>query len=359
MILLLDLPQPVHGMSSVNLAVVQNAKSSGIKLSIINTVPSYAARFFNTNSWLFFKMVHSVFCFFYFLFMSLFNFKKVVYRPINGGFGQLFDMFYFIICRIFFNKIYIHHHSFNYLNNRSRFFWFLNKIAGLNSKHIVLGKKMGEKLKSIYGVSDDNIIILSNLAFFDVSEDAVIEKDRTVKLGHLANLCFEKGVDVFIDVCNGLNELNFDFEAIIAGPFLDNKTEELVVSVVKDNVNIKYIGSVYGDDKRDFYKNIDCFIFPSKYKNEAEPLVLFEAAEQSNFLIGSQRGCMEDVINSLGGITFPEDEDLSNNILNYIVEMHSKLIFENQARAKRKESFIQEIVKAKKSLLILLDEMNK
>lgn len=359
MVFLLDLPAPIHGMSSINLAIANYSKSQGLSPRIINTVPSYSAKYFGTKYWGGVKLFHTLFCYIYFLYASTLNVGKVVYRPINGGSGQVYDLVYILICRIFLNKIYVHHHSFNYLNQRSGLFSVLNKLMGSKSKHVVLGQKMADDLAKLYGIDKNNIIVLSNLAFFNASNEYCVENKGPIKLGHLANLCVDKGVDVFVDVCEKLNELNVKFEAIIAGPFADQQSELLVLEAVKNHKNIQYIGSVYHDQKLEFYKNIDCFIFPSKYKNEAEPLVLFEAAESATLLVGSQRGCMKDVIQSLNGFSFPEDNNLTNNIVQTITDTINNNGFELEAKKLRLAQFKNEHVKATGSLKNLMDDMKQ
>jgi glycosyltransferase involved in cell wall biosynthesis len=359
LVFLMDLPNPVHGMSNINLAIKNKAIASNLSPKVINTVPSYAAKFFSTKWWGLFKILHTVFCYFKFILLSITNIKGVVYRPINGGSGQIYDLFYILICRIFLNKIYVHHHSFNYLNQRSGLFSVLNKLMGSKTKHVVLGQKMADDLAKLYDIKNNNIIVLSNLAFFNASNEYCTENKGPIKLGHLANLCVDKGVDVFVDVCEKLNELNVDFEAIIAGPFADQQSELLVLEAVGNHKNIQYIGSVYNEQKKEFYKNIDCFIFPSKYKNEAEPLVLFEAAESATLLIGSQRGCMKDVINSLAGFSFPEDNNLTNNIVKTITDTINNNGFELEAKKQRLEQFKNEHVKAIGFLKLLMDDMKQ
>ena len=59
MIFLMDLPKPIHGMSTINLAVYQQALNDQLTPRIINTVPSYAARYFTTRYWGIFKLLHT------------------------------------------------------------------------------------------------------------------------------------------------------------------------------------------------------------------------------------------------------------------------------------------------------------
>jgi len=361
MIFLLDLPNPVHGMSNVNLAVLNTVTELKLKPKVINTVPSYAAKYFTTKLWFMFKLAHTVFSYAIFIFYSFFNVGKVVYRPINGGVGQVFDLVYILICKIFNNKIYLHHHSFNYLNSYSKLFFILNTLSGAKTTHIVLGKKMGESLTKLYRIESKNIKIVSNLAFFESdnlpSKSDVSDSKQPVVIGHLANLCVEKGVDLFIEICHVLNTKNIDFTAIIAGPCVDGNTETIVNKAVKDLQQITYLGPLYNSDKEAFYQGLDCFFFPSKYKNEAEPLVLYEAAINGTHIIGSRQGCMEDVINKLNGFSAEVDTNICMKMADHLIEKIENCDFSSKNKSIRINLFMEEQIKAKEALLEFIKEM--
>ena len=149
MIFLMDLPDPVHGMSNMNLAIRKYLSTQNINPRVINTVPSYASNYFPSKTWVLFKLVHSIYCCINFLISSFFNIKGVTYRPINGGGGQFFDLIYLAIARLFLNKVFIHHHSYSYLNSYNKLFAFLNTIIGSNSVHIVLTSSMAQLLSPV------------------------------------------------------------------------------------------------------------------------------------------------------------------------------------------------------------------
>jgi len=326
---------------------------------VINTVPSYASRLFNTRIWLVAKILHTFICFFYFSVLSISNIKEPVYRPINGGFGQIYDLVYIILCRLFFNKIYIHHHSFNYLNKKSLLFTLLNKVMGQGSIHVVLGPRMGERLSTIYGVKPEQIELLSNVAFFKEDKVDVVAAHKELVIGHLANLCVDKGVDVFASLCRELKARNVLFRAKIAGPFADVGSENVVKELLLELDEVEYLGSVYGDDKEVFFQSLDAFIFPSKYKNEAEPLVLYEAAQYGVLNLGTQRGCMQDVISNLHGSSFPEDENLVINLANSICDAIDTGALNEIERKGRVDGFKLMRSEAKKSLNNLIASMEE
>jgi glycosyltransferase involved in cell wall biosynthesis len=354
----MDLPKPVHGMANVNLAILEYTRKLNIEPQVINTVPSYAARFFTSKLWTPFKIVHTFLCCLRLLIALFFNIKGVVYRPINGGNGQVYDLIYISLCKIFGCKIYIHHHSFNYLNSKKTVFSMLNKLAGESTIHVVLGERMAVLLNELYGINKNNIKVVSNLAFFEALPSNLKNiNNEVIKIGHLANLCIEKGVDVFIDVCRELYNSGVNFTAEIAGPCVDDKSKIMVTNAVNELPPLKYLGPVYSKDKDSFYHDLDCFVFPSKYSNEAEPLVLYEAALNGVYLIGTRRGCMADVIKGLNGFSC----DVTPNTIEEISkEIKSQLNgggFNFESKVERLNLFKQGQTKSKESLLQLLNDM--
>ncbi|MFT2090321.1 glycosyltransferase family 4 protein [Paraglaciecola sp. 2405UD69-4] len=359
MIFLMDLPSPVHGMSNVNKAINDFSSDNGLKHTTINTVPSYAVKYYPGSFWTIVKLIHTIYCLIKLVVSFLSDESKSLYRPINGGSGQVFDLIYFCIARIFTKKIYIHHHSFAYLNKYSRLFNALNKLSGKHSIHIVLGEKMKELLVDLYNIDAKRIVVLSNLAFFETHDIDINKPKSNLTLGHLANLCKEKGVDVFIGVCQKLHDLNVPFNAKIAGPFVDEETQKFVSEALKLIPELEYLGPLYGDDKESFYRELDCFIFPSKYVNEAEPLVLYEAAVYGTYLIGSRRGCMESVIKNLYGFSVPESEQMEVRIADKICEEINLGGFDIKSSEMRKTALHQESQRFKARLTTLIDDMKR
>ncbi|WP_348704070.1 glycosyltransferase family 4 protein [uncultured Neptuniibacter sp.] len=355
-IFLVDLPDPVHGMSNVNHSVLSEALSRGIKPVVINTAPSYAASFYGKRLWGVIKFCHSFVCalrlFFYLVLCS----ESVVYRPINGGLGQVYDFGYIILCKIFGSKILIHHHSFNYLNNRRWFFKVLNQLGGKESIHIVLGARMKEKLIELYGIYPEKIHILSNIAFFSGNRSIPFQENRPIVVGHLANLCVEKGIGDFIALCEALSSKGYEFRAHIAGPYTDLKSKEIIGNVISKLPQVKYLGPLYGADKDSFFQGLDIFVFPSHYCNEAEPLVLYEAAQFGVLNLGTRRGCMASVIKSLGGISFDE-RGVVTQMANAISDLEQAGSLGLEAREERVTRFLEEKARGSKALDKLFELM--
>ena len=302
MIFLADLPPPIHGMSNVNLDIYEVFCNHGCTVKLLNTAPSKKAKYFRSKLWPILKGVQSITSLVKVFYLLFTNQHNCIYRPINGGKGQIYDIAYIAIARIFKARIFIHHHATSYITNESLLFKILLKTSGAETTHIVLGQSMANALTLRFSVPSQKIVTLSNCYFFEsCPPQSTPLSDSTLAIGHLSNLCIDKGVDTFALLCRELDQLNISFTAKIAGPFADKHAEKIVTDLCKDLPCINYLGPLYGEAKVHFFHNLDIFILPSI--NEAEPLVLYEAAQHGAFLIGGTVGCMKDVIESLGGFS--------------------------------------------------------
>jgi glycosyltransferase involved in cell wall biosynthesis len=104
-----------------------------------------------------------------------------------------------------------------------------------------------------------------------------------------------KGIDRFLDLAAELASVP-DLEVHIAGPFADRETQALVERQVALLPNITYHGPLFGNDKQQFYELIDMFVFLSRYPNEAEPLVIYEAMAAGLPVAVTNRGCMCELL---------------------------------------------------------------
>jgi len=342
MIFLADLPKPLHGMSNVNQQMLNVLKKSNAKVIVINTAPSYGAAFFKTKRWAVLKVFHTLLCALRLILALVFSGERAVYRPIYGGFGQVYDVLYLGILQIFRCKIVIHHHSFEYLHNRKRLFAKTNQVAGTNAIHLVLGDAMRDSLTKYYGIPGQRIIKLSNLAFFEQDGESIrLDDHQAPWLGHLANLCDVKGIDVVDGLCRRLAQDGVDFHARIAGPFADEVARVRVLSLNEDLQQVDYLGPVYDDAKDVYYGSLDIFIFFSKYVSEAEPLVLYEAGQQGCYIIGSNRGCMGSMINDLQGLSLDWQSAPIEAIVGKIQQLAQSGALTYEARLARAAHFNQ------------------
>jgi glycosyltransferase involved in cell wall biosynthesis len=101
-----------------------------------------------------------------------------------------------------------------------------------------------------------------NIASSECNHKFMHLKDITI--GFIGNLTINKGFDIFLDICSSPG-----VQAVIAG-------SGTLESKIPSKNNIKFLGYVNEEQKKDFYREIDILIFPSII-DETFSLVCFEA----------------------------------------------------------------------------------
>ena len=357
MIFVADLPPPIHGMSFINKEFYGICHLHLENVKLINTSSGSKLKLKSNLIRLSLKATHLLVCFFKLFLISIFNTRDVLYRPIYGGKGQIFDLVFLIIAKLFKHQVYIHHHSYQYINNPNLLTALLFRISIKNTIHITLSDSMGKRLSTIYNIELDNILTISNISFFE-SALTEVYSSKKITIGHLANLCFDKGLDSFVEVCEALNEYGLVFEATLAGPCVSDEVRKFVMDATTRIPNLSYIGSVYGEDKERFFESLDCFIFLSRYSNEAEPLVLYEAAQKANFLIGTEKGCMGNVISYFNGLVVTNNTSNIDLIVNFIMN-NREVILSDYFKRKRLASFNSKQLESKTQLSNLVKDIEK
>jgi len=196
----------------------------------------------------------------------------------------------------------------------------LARMAGPQSTHLVLGASMASEL-ALRTHEIRSTFVLNNAGLVD---ECLLQlpprNDDAVVLGHLSNLTAQKGVAGVIDLATAALEHGLSPKLILAGPANDDVARHAIdraAAMLGDK--FEYRGPVYDDDKRRFFADISHFVFPTRYKNEASPLVLFEAMAAGVPCIATARGCIAEDLGSDGGIAIPEQDDFIVGALDYLV----------------------------------------
>ena len=282
------LPPPVHGMAMINkkMSMILNKKT---KVYEINVSPQIKFQHINFI-FKFFNAVHKSF-------WSLRSFRKwdVLYVGLSAGLGQIHESFFILIARLFRKRIFLHHHSYAYINQHKTLFKILCMIAGSKCTHLTLSEGMSKKLMSKYYLIKDTRVI-SNSAFIDSQELNENFFKNNLKVGFLSNISFDKGISLFFKAIEKLIAEEISVNVKIAGPFEDKKVEKFVLNKLKKHRNIEYLGPIYKDDKKSFFNDINVLFFPTQYKNEAEPLTIHECFSYGIPVISLSRGCIPEIM---------------------------------------------------------------
>ncbi|WP_114187723.1 glycosyltransferase family 4 protein [Microvirga aerophila] len=166
--------------------------------------------------------------------------------------------------------------------------------GGAQQTHVVLSAGMGQRLKQFYGATL-HCTPISNIAFLRMAPVGP-RSPQLRSIGFMSNLILTKGVDRFLDLAD---ELAYDGISVhIAGPFPSEHMREYVLGRIRSMPHVIYHGPVYGEQKADFLRQVDLFVFLSRYFNEAEPLVLYEAMREGLPIVSTARGCIPDMLDS-------------------------------------------------------------
>lgn len=214
-----------------------------------------------------------------------------VYMTPDSGQGLIGSLIMLLILRIMRRQVIAHHHVFSYLNESSLASRVFFGLARDGVRHIVLCGRMGDLMRTRYGGEFD-IVVQSNAALVGAAARRP-ERQCVRTIGYLSNISRDKGIDTFIAAAEELTAEHPGLKVLIAGPATAPEVRELVDEfVARDSINRQYLGPVYDAAKAAFFEQVDVLLFPTRYKNEAEPLVIFEADRYGTVVIANDRGCI-------------------------------------------------------------------
>ncbi len=310
-------PPPLHGLSAINRAMLEllrerNPETISIDLSAGD---ASRARFAGLRALRVTTGLLKYTC-------AAFTARRsATYLALSGGSGQVFDLFFLAAARLSGSRIVLHHHSFVYLDRRSRLTAALVWIAGRQATHIVLGEVMRCALQERYK-SAIHAEVVSNAAIvpLNIAENAIRKELKTV--GFLSNITKAKGIDDLFAVAEKVGVLRPQLRFVVAGPIAERGLKESFEQRLALAKNVEYVGPVYGAAKIRFLSEIDVLLFPTRYKNEAEPLTIHEALGSATPVIANARGCIASIVpNDAGRVVNDPDafvQVASDQICNWV-----------------------------------------
>ena len=124
-------------------------------------------------------------------------------------------------------------------------------------------------------------------------------QEPTAKILFLSNLIPSKGVYVLLDACKVLKDRGLQFVCDFVGgetKEIDRATFEAAVKERDLEGIVCYHGPKYGEEKEEYWRRADIFVFPTFYFNECFPLVLLEAMQWRLPLVSSDEGGIPDIV---------------------------------------------------------------
>lgn len=310
------LPPPLHGFSAINQKMLTLLLERTDVRVFNSALPLQMAH----SKWRrVLKFIYSCRLLFAFCFLCAVKRPNSMYVGLSGGAGQILDSLYILLARLVGANIYIHHHSFVYVNEVRSYNRFCLWAAG-NACHIALCDVMADKLVSTYGIPRKQVFVLSNAAFLSMETPLSTGAKRSqevLTLGFLSNILIEKGIGEFFDVVANLTHQGLRVKGLVAGP-VDPALKETFLSLLANQHEIEYIGPVYEEEKSAYFQSIDLLLFPTKYRNEAEPLTILEAMREGIPILAAGRGCIGSIIDPGSGQVFAEIDHFVIDASEYI-----------------------------------------
>jgi glycosyltransferase involved in cell wall biosynthesis len=307
------MPPPVHGMSKNFKNFVDDIKC--VKpVFVIDTSPGSLTRSLSYHLIKFVKFAKGLLAL---LLIALFGRSRTLYICPDGGMGLIYSFCFISLLNLFKYRIFIHHRSFAYIRNESNFMRIISNMKHGKIEHVFLCEKMKSEFEHKYGYRGQSSIV-SNSKFINYTEKKGRDHTKTLHVGHMSNLSKDKGVFAFLEICRLAQEECLDVKFLLAGPFETSVESEEGQLILKDLKNVEYIGPIYGQEKNEFFRKIDVFVFPSNYQNEAQPNVVFEAQAFGNIVIAYENACVGSDINCETGFLLNDIENFSVDALDII-----------------------------------------
>lgn len=293
------------------------------------------------------KVTNFIFCACKLIFCYQRNNHKLYIVP-DGGYGQIYTIIFLLIARFKNWDIFIHHHGYAYINEKRRLASAMTHISR-ESYHIFLDFYMAIDYMNVYGKLN-HVLLCLNTIHISVDRNQkfapiMIDDESPIRLGHLSNLCIDKGLQELFDLCRLLKNKGINFEITLAGKPVDQAAIN-IMNEMSDSLGASYswIGEVVGDRKERFYSNLDVFLFPTKYAQEAQPNVIFEAMSKGVPVIAYERGCIARMVVNGSGLVIPRDRDFKIDATKWLCKFSKSKEF----RIEQRELTLLEICRQKK-----------
>ena len=313
-----QLSPPINGQTSVNRAIVALLSNYFHVDTVDTTTGTTALRPLRILTYIYKNISCCVK-----LYFQTDHRHEVAYVSCNNNWGLFFSIVHLSIVSGRSRRIFLHHHSFRYVNKVSWLMYYISKKFRGSLNHVFLCNEMKNLFQIRYGEVDN--VIIDNSAFITASNVRKEQKnDGYITIGLISNLSHEKGLDIFLEIVRKICHNSSKYQAILAGPASSSDKLSIEEIGTDELFTLNYRGPVYGLDKIQFYKDIDILVFPTRYATEAQPLVIFEAHSYGVPVVSTPLGCIPDQISDYGGDIY-NDENYGNYAIDKIQQLSETL----------------------------------
>lgn len=290
--ILADFPPPIQGLSIVNTWVTNSIRDSGMQIRFLNTSVNRNEFYSLRRIWIYCKSLKWI------LKISK---KDRFYVPLSHGLTLIPQSLCISIARMRGAKTLVHHHSYlPLISSKTLLFNITHGFLLKKSTHIFLSENMRNKYVRKWNLTERAEVMSNHGVAFSRVTKYVNPKPKFEKitLTHMGRLSEVKGTTEVINLCYSILRVSSKFEVNFLGPCVD--------PIISDKIQIlenRFPGQVFHNSQYDskllsqVLSKTTIFLFPSRYRNEASPLVVLEAQAAGAIVFSSDVGCLtEDVI---------------------------------------------------------------
>lgn len=277
-----------------------------------------------------FKLLHAL------LFKRVDKVYMTCFSTIHGSVTDVIALF---LCHCFRKKVVVHLHGSSFRevvqNAAWPYRWVLVQMYKRVDKAIVLLENMREQFDFLLPAG--KIEVVSNcydpiLEAIPVNYRETKRSSGSLKIGYLSNLIYSKGIMHIVEAVETLLAEGVSVELHVAGKYMDDsfmsvdEIREKFKAKLEERPEIKYYDVVAGEEKLQFYENIDVFVLPTFYVHEAQPLSIIEAMRAGCIIVSTDYKYIPNLVSPRNGyLVEPGSADALCQPLRYIAENYDSL----------------------------------
>jgi glycosyltransferase involved in cell wall biosynthesis len=228
------------------------------------------------------------------------NPNSTVYIALSHGFTLYAQIVIALTCRIKKQRVLVHHHTFLPINNPSI---LLNRVCHSLirnfAEHIFLSSLMESAYKKTWNPKGRTWVISNHqVAYLRTRNQFETNRKLGAKICYSGRLSSEKGFWDVAAVTRKMLSSDFGMSATFLGPAGDSHVAHELTNLKKQFSDRFHHIDVYDEHTLTIeLQKSTYFLFPSRYSNEASPLVVLEAQALGNICVTSDVGSLcADVI---------------------------------------------------------------
>ncbi len=292
---IIDLPPPIQGISLVSTWMVQYLKDKNVDVKVVNTSVK------NGRCYPFRRFVRFIPATFEALKS---NSQRSIYVALSHGKTLYAQAVIIAFCRMKRQRVIVHHHTFLPINSPKMLInWICHSLMRRGVEHIFLSDYMKRKYLQVWNPMGKCWVVTNHQIAWLRTESQ--RENYKLNLGN--KICFagrmseEKGFWDCESITRTLLRKDSDMNAVFLGPITDPVIFQALEKMKRDfPQRFDHIGPY---DELTLSRNLQdstYFLFPSRYSNEASPLVVLEAQALGNICITSDVGTLRTDVLSPG-----------------------------------------------------------